>query len=127
MPRLRIDGRLPLAAITPRVMAGLRAMEPFGAGNPRPVFHSGELALVDGPRVLKSRHLAMRVRQQGRVFRAVAWRMADRADFVKRHGDALDLAFQLSENAWRGERTVELSVADVRPAAPRVGPQAPSA
>ena len=124
MPRLRIDDRLPLAAITPRMMAGLRAMEPFGAGNPRPVFHSGALALADGPRVLKSRHLAMRVRQQGRVFRAVAWRMADRADFVRRHGDALDLAFHLTENTWRGESTVELSVADVRPAAPGNGSEA---
>ncbi len=115
MPRLRVDGRLPLAGITPGMMAGLRAMEPFGAGNPRPVFHSGTLQLADAPRVLKSRHLAMRVRQRGRVFRAVAWRMADREDFVKRHGDALDLAFHLSENTWRGERTIELSVADIRP------------
>ena len=114
MPRLRIDGRLPLAAITPELMAGLRAMEPFGAGNPRPVFHSGPVQLADGPRVLKSRHLAMRVRQQGRVFRAIAWRMADRADFVTRHGDALDLAFNLTENNYRGERTLELSVTDVR-------------
>ena len=121
MPRLAIDCRLPLAAITPGMMAGLRAMEPFGAGNPRPVFHSGALELADAPRVLKSRHLAMRVRQRGRVFRAVAWRMADRADFVRRHGDALDLAFHLTENAWRGERTVELSVADIRPAAPGDG------
>ena len=115
MPRLRVDGRLPLAGITPGMMAGLRAMEPFGAGNPRPVFHSGTLQLADAPRVLKSRHLAMRVRQRGRVFRAVAWRMADREDFVKRHGDALDLAFHLTENNWRGERTIELSVADIRP------------
>ena len=126
MPRLRVDGRVPLAAITPRTMAGLRAMEPFGAGNPRPVFHSGTLELADAPRVLKSRHLAMRVRQQGRVFRAVAWRMADREDFVRRHGAALDVAFHLTENAWRGERTVELSVADIRPAASGDGPAAPS-
>ena len=115
MPRLRVDGRLPLAGITPGMLQGLKAMEPFGSGNPRPVFHSGTLQLADAPRVLKSRHLAMRVRQQGRVFRAVAWRMADREDFVKRHGDALELAFHLAENTWRGERTIELSVADIRP------------
>ena len=114
MPRLRIDCALPLAAITPEMVAGLRAMEPFGAGNPRPVFHSGPLQLADSPRVLKSRHLAMRVRQEGRVFRAIAWRMADRADFVSRHRDALDLAFNLTENNYRGERTIELSVTDIR-------------
>ena len=126
MPRLRVDGRVPLAAITPRTMAGLRAMEPFGAGNPRPVFHSGALELADAPRVLKSRHLAMRVRQRGRVFRAVAWRMADREDFVRRHGAALDVAFHLTENAWQGERTVELSVADIRSAASEDEPAAAS-
>ena len=117
LPRLRIDCRLPLTAVTPDLVAGLRAMEPFGAGNPRPVFSSGAVELVEAPRVLKSRHLAMRVRQQGRVFRAVAWRMADRADFVSLHRNALDLAFHLSENFFRGERTVELSVADIRDAA----------
>ena len=125
MPRLRIDGRLPLAAITPDLVAGLRALEPFGAGNPRPVFSSGAVQLAGEPRVLKSRHLAMRVRQQGRVFRAVAWRMADREDFVARHRDALDLAFNLTENDYRGERTIELSVNDVRSAdarAPAGGP-----
>ena len=115
-PRLRVDGALPLAAITPDVVDGLRAMEPFGAGNPRPVFHTGPVELANGPRVLKSRHLSMSVRQGTRVFRAVAWRMAERAEFVTRHGGALDVAFNLTENHYRGEHTVELSVADVRQA-----------
>ena len=115
-PRLRVDRRLPLAAITPAVVEGLRAMEPFGAGNPRPVFHTGPVELARGPRVMKSRHLSMAVRQDTRVFRAVAWRMAERAEFVTRHGDALDVAFNLTENHYRGEHTVELSVADIRQA-----------
>ena len=116
MPRLRVDCALPLAAITPLVVEGLRAMEPFGAGNPRPVFHSGPVELAHGPRVMQSRHLSMAVRQDKRVFRAVAWRMAERAEFVTRHGDALDVAFNLTENHYRGEHTVELSVADIRQA-----------
>ena len=115
-PRLRVDTCLPLAAITPAVMDGLRAMEPFGAGNPRPVFHTGRVALANGPRLMKSRHLSMAVRQDGRVFRAVAWRMAERAEFVTRHGDALDVAFNLTENHYRGEHTIELSVADIHQA-----------
>ncbi len=115
-PRLRIDCALRLAAITPAVVEGLRAMEPFGAGNPRPMFHTGPVELARGPRVMKSRHLSMAVRQDKRVFRAVAWRMADHAEFVTRHGDALDVAFHLTENHYRGEHTVELSVADIRQA-----------
>ena len=116
VPRLRIDGHLPLTAITPGVVEGLRAMEPFGAGNPRPVFHTGPVELANGPRVMKSKHLSMSVRQGTRVFRAVAWRMAERADFVTQHRAALDVAFNLTENNYRGEHTVELSVADIRQA-----------
>ena len=115
-PRLRVDCGLDLAAITPAVMDGLRAMEPFGAGNPRPVFHAGPVELANGPRVMKSRHLSMTLRQNKRLFRAVAWRMGDRAEFVARHGSALDVAFNLTENHYRGEHTVELSVADIRQA-----------
>ena len=91
-------------------------MEPFGAGNPRPIFHTGPVELANGPRVMKSRHLSMAVRQDKRVFRAVAWRMAERAEFVTRHGSALDVAFNLTENHYRGEHTIELSVADIRQA-----------
>ena len=115
-PRLRIDCQLPLTAITPAVVEGLRAMEPFGAGNPRPVFHAGPVELANGPRVMKSRHLSMALRQQTRVFRAVAWRMAERAELVTRHAGALDVAFNLTENHYRGEHTIELSVADIRQA-----------
>ena len=115
-PRLRIDGHLPLTAITPAVIEGLRTMEPFGAGNPRPMFHTGAVELANGPRIMKAKHLSMSVRQDARVFRAVAWRLADRADFVTQHRGALDVAFNLTENHYRGEHTVELSVADIRQA-----------
>lgn len=116
IPRLRVDGHLPLAAITPAVMEGLRAMEPFGAGNPRPVFHTGAVQLTKKPRVMKNQHLSMSIRQGPRVFRAVAWRMANRADFISQHSEQLDVAFNLTENDYRGEHTIELSVADIRQA-----------
>ena len=113
-PRLRIDCRLPLNAISPMVVEGLREMEPFGAGNPRPMFYTGVTELADGPRVMKEKHLAMSVRQGGRIFRAVGWRMAERSAFVKENRRGLDLAFNLTENTYRGEHTIELSIADFR-------------
>ena len=116
IPRLRVDGHLPLASITPAVVEGLKAMEPFGSGNPRPVFHTGAVQLTKKPRVLKNQHLSMSIRQGARVFRAVAWRMADRAEFITQHGARLDVAFNLTENDYRDEHTIELSVADVRQA-----------
>ena len=74
MPRLRIDGDLSFRSITGGVAAGVAALAPFGAGNPRPVFAARRVEIVDGPRTLKERHLKMALKQDGRIFRAIAWR-----------------------------------------------------
>ena len=113
-PRLRIDGALALPAITAGVIEGVATLAPFGTGNPRPVFHADGVEIVDGPHTLKGRHLRMTVRQGPRVFRAIAWRAADRAGFLTQHRAALNLAFSLTENTYQGETFVELSVADVK-------------
>ena len=113
-PRLAIDAPLPLTGIDSRLLAGLDALEPFGVGNRRPVFHAEAVEVVDGPRVIKERHLGMTVRQGRARFRAMAWRAAEQAELVRSRRGALDLAFSLTENTWRNETSIELSVADVK-------------
>jgi single-stranded-DNA-specific exonuclease len=113
-PKLRIDAPLHLKAITHDLVRGLDAMGPFGMGNPRPVFHATPVEIVDGPRPLKERHLKMTFAQDGRRFRAIAWRAAERADFLERHRNGVDLAFSLERNEFQGETYLELSVADFR-------------
>ena len=113
-PRLRIDGALALPAITAGVIDGVATLAPFGTGNPRPVFHADGVEIVDGPHTLKDRHLRMTVRQGPRVFRAIAWRAAERAGFLSQHRAALNLAFSVTENTYQGETFVELSVADAK-------------
>jgi single-stranded-DNA-specific exonuclease len=112
MPRLTIDAPLPLRAITPRVVDGISRLAPFGAGNPRPVFDAGPVEIVDGPRVLKERHLSLAVRQDGRRFRAIAWRAAERMPYIEEHRADLSVAFSLEQNEYQGETFVELTVAD---------------
>jgi single-stranded-DNA-specific exonuclease len=114
MPRLRIDGDLTFRGITDGVASGVASLAPFGAGNPRPVFAARRVELVDGPRKLKERHLKMALKQEGRIFRAVAWRAAERHDFIAEHKAALDVAFSLEQNQYNGETYVELTLADVR-------------
>jgi len=114
MPRLRIDGDLTFRSITGGVASGVAALAPFGAGNPRPVFSARRVEIVDGPRKLKDRHLKMALRQDGRIFRAVAWRAAERHDYITEHKAALDVAFSLEQNQYNGETFVELTLADVK-------------
>jgi single-stranded-DNA-specific exonuclease len=114
MPRLRIDGDLGFRSITGDVAAGVAALSPFGAGNPRPVFAARGVEIVDGPRKLRERHLKMALRQDGRIFRAVAWRAAERHEYLEEHRSAVDVAFSLEQNQYNGETYVELTLADVR-------------
>jgi single-stranded-DNA-specific exonuclease len=113
-PRLRIDGPLNLRSITPDLMRDLDAMGPFGMSNPRPVFHASGVEIVDGPRALKERHLKMTFSQEGRRFRAIAWRAAERAEFLNQNRAGVNLAFSLEKNEFQGETYLELSVADIK-------------
>src|SRR3954469_14054189 len=99
-PRLRIDGPLHLKAITHDLVQGLDSMGPFGLANPRPIFHAGPVAIVDGPRSIKERHLKMTFNQEGRRFRAMAWRAAERAAFLEKHRAGVNLAFSLDRNEY---------------------------
>jgi single-stranded-DNA-specific exonuclease len=114
MPRLRIDGPLSLKAITPDLVRGLDALGPFGMGNPRPVFHASPVEIVDGPRSIKDRHLSMTFNQDGRRFRAIAWRAAEQAEFLDQNRAGVNLAFSLDRSEYQGETYLELSVADIK-------------
>ena len=124
-PRLRIDDRLGFRELTGPVAAQIVALAPFGAGNPKPVFAARGIEIVDGPRRLKDRHFKMALRQDGRVMRAVAWRGVERLAFLEGHRDRVDLAYSLEQNEFNGETYLELTVADVRPAADGDGAPAP--
>lgn len=114
IPRLRIDAQLGLREISGDVLRGLARLGPFGSANPKPVFRAAPVDLIAPPKKLKERHLALMVRQAGRAFRAMAWRSADREDYLVANRLGLELAYSLSEGEYRGERTTELTVADIR-------------
>ena len=48
-PRLTIDAEVPLAALTVKLVDALAQLEPYGAGNPQPVFLAGDLQVVGTP------------------------------------------------------------------------------
>ncbi len=113
-PRLWIDAALPLKQINEQVASELTALAPFGAGNPNPVFRASRVEVVDGPRLVKERHLKMAFRQEGRVMRGIAWRARERESFISEHRAAIDLAFSVEQDTWNGDRYLQLSVADFR-------------
>jgi single-stranded-DNA-specific exonuclease len=114
-PRLRIDAPLRFGTIGGDLVSDLEKLAPFGPGNPRPVFSATGVELADRPRRIKERHLKMALRQDRRLFRAVAWQAIAHEAWLTDHQGTVDVAFSLNQNVFNGETFLELTLADIRP------------
>ncbi|MBI1357701.1 MAG: single-stranded-DNA-specific exonuclease RecJ [Acidobacteria bacterium] len=101
IPIQMLDGELPFAEITDGLMQTLEQLAPHGIGNPSPVFYARDLQLLGEPRILKDKHLKLRLRQAGTVMTAIGWRMAPIASSI-RSGAALEAAFGVEWDDYSG-------------------------
>jgi single-stranded-DNA-specific exonuclease len=119
-PVLRIDGELEFPQITPELFEALFLLQPFGLGNPEPVFLARNLRVLLPPRVLKDKHVKLKLappgdgRQFARGVPALAWRMAERLQEEKLlAGDAVNVAFTITHNDHPDFGGLELSLCDL--------------
>ena len=61
-PILDLDAELDLTEITPELFQTLQLLEPYGMGNPEPVFAARRVQLAAPPRILKDKHVKLKVR-----------------------------------------------------------------
>jgi single-stranded-DNA-specific exonuclease len=122
--QLDIDAEIQLTQVNPELLEILRQLEPFGQGNPQPVFSSREVSLLLPPRILKEKHVKFRVNQRQSEtktsynYEAVGWRMAARlAGESLQPGDHLDVAFTLGLNEHPDFGGLELNLEDFRKSA----------
>ncbi len=119
--RLVIDAELPLSSLTFGLVEAIRQLEPYGQGNPEPLFLADRLKVLGEPRCVGNgeRHLSFRVRQEGRDIRAIGFNMADRAQELMSCGGECCLVFTPRIGEWRDYRIVEIEARDLQ-----AGPQA---
>ena len=93
----------------------LSKLEPYGMGNPRPIFIAHE-SVADGARLVgreDKRHLMFNV---GNVH-AIGWNMAEKLSFAT--GGPIDIAYMPEIDEWNGNRYVQIKLQDVREAMSR--------
>ena len=114
VPEQAVDLELPLTSVHPDLLEELARLEPFGAGNPTPVFCARNLVVAVRPRTMgrDRAHMAMHVRQGESTFRAVWWNGAEAGRSLAVH-DRVDLCFRLRPDDWSGADGVELEVIDL--------------
>jgi single-stranded-DNA-specific exonuclease len=113
VPLLRVDAEVDLAEMDWPVYEQLKRMEPFGMGNPTPVFVARGLRLTVPPRVVGEKHLKLRVGNGAQDFDAIGWRKGEQAKLLG-PGDTIDLAFTLDENTYQGMSSLQMVIKDLQ-------------
>ena len=102
------------SAVTLEELEALSALEPYGSGNARPVFCLLGATLLRTQNVGQNRHLKLRLGKGSAQFDGIFFSTVAE-DCGCRAGDRVDAAFYLQINEFRGSRTVQLQMVDLRP------------
>lgn len=116
IPVLDIDAHVSAQTLDLSLISEIARFEPFGAGNPKPVFVTKGLVVLEEPRVMKDKHLKLWLLGEGnRRFEAVWWDGVERSmGRTLGQGTRIQLAYTAEANTWNGNTRLQLVVEDLR-------------
>ena len=105
---LEIDSLVKFSEINIDLISDIEKMEPFGKGNPYPIFVSKNVK-IESKRVLKDKHLEMYLNQDNFKMRAIWF------NFNKSSSDMenIDIVFTLQRDSFRGNNNINLNILDI--------------
>jgi single-stranded-DNA-specific exonuclease len=112
LPSIDIDLELGLGDLKEEMITQLEALEPFGAGNPEPLFYTRSLRLKSEPQVLSRETLKFWVTDGRMAFEAIGFGMSGLKDNFTQ-SNSFDLVYTPRMDDWRDEPSVLLEVRDV--------------
>ena len=113
VPVLRLDCRLNPASLSPEMPRALERLEPFGSGNPQPLFGLYGMELRDITPVGNGGHLRLSLVKNGAALTCMRFGMT-KEDFPYTVGERLDLAVTLELREFRGEQQLTVAARDVK-------------
>lgn len=110
-----IDAEACIGHFTDRVMRELKLLEPFGQGNPRPVFASCGVRRIAPPRRVgaKSEHLQIAVTDGKDSVRCIGFDMGHLEKKII-EADSFDIVYEPQYNTFNGNTTLQLVLTDIR-------------
>ncbi|GAB6100320.1 hypothetical protein JCM16358_21990 [Halanaerocella petrolearia] len=119
VPRQRVDERVALKELSFALIRELDALAPFGYRNPRPVLQARSLQ-VQSLRAVGSNqeHLKLSVQADGQRRDGIAFNQGHLKDTLA--DQKVDLLFNLEENEWNGQISLQLKVKEISLPAPKL-------
>ncbi|MCA8833039.1 single-stranded-DNA-specific exonuclease RecJ [Hymenobacter pini] len=115
IPPVEIDLTVQLSDITPAFYRLLSQMEPFGPGNPNPVFASERVyAAPDSARIVGNSHLKISLTQDGHhTVDAIGFGLGEYYEQI-RQGQPFSVCYTVEMNEYRGVKNLQLRLKDIR-------------
>lgn len=115
-PTITIEQQIQFADIDAKFFNILKHLEPFGPGNPRPIFCTRN---VINNRYTKrvgkaGEHLKLDVTDRTAAITGIAFGQGDTALWLQ-NGNAIDLCYELDENTFNGSTSIQMMVLDIKP------------
>jgi single-stranded-DNA-specific exonuclease len=116
IPEIRIDACVSTKTLGLELVEDLKRLEPFGQGNPKPVFATKDLILTDEPWIMKEKHLKLKLADaEGKQFEAVWWDGVEKSAHLRLGLDSIvEIAYTPEENIWNGRRTLQMNIKDLK-------------
>lgn len=109
---LDIDMELSFLDITKKLFDEISQLQPFGMANPEPTFVTRGVEALEVRKIGRDQtHLKMKLEQNGKIFDAIGFRLADKVDVST--GDDIDIAYIIDENVWNGKTSLQLKIRDL--------------
>ncbi|MBE7043213.1 MAG: single-stranded-DNA-specific exonuclease RecJ [Ruminococcaceae bacterium] len=105
---LTVDLRLPPSKVTLELAQKMTFFEPFGEGNPQPVFVLEDMEIAEATPTRDGKHLRLKAKKEGHQFSCIGFGMGQ-----YQTGARADLAFCVSVNAYRGQTSLNLILKDI--------------
>jgi single-stranded-DNA-specific exonuclease len=112
--KLRIDCLISIEKINKSFADKLDKMEPFGNGNPRPIFAFEDVEILQARTMGKdNNHYRLTVGRESRSSECIAFN-ADKDGWAFKRGQKIDVAFSVKASQWQGVEKIDLIIEDVK-------------
>ncbi len=112
IPSLDIDMELKLADLNEGIISELEQLEPFGTGNPEPLFYTRNLRLKGEPQVLSKYTLKFWVTDGKITYQAIGFGMSGFKDALLA-AESFDLVYSPEIDNWQGDEKIILEIRDI--------------
>ncbi|MBU2566338.1 single-stranded-DNA-specific exonuclease RecJ [Patescibacteria group bacterium] len=115
VPELEIEAELELEEINSELVKTLKRFEPYGEGNPRPIFMVSNVTVSDVGLVgANKNHLRCTIQSSsGRRQKFIGFYKAGLGEFIEM-GATVDLVFEVGESEWNGRTEIQCKLIDAR-------------